>query len=284
LGRAHVEAVQKAMSRSREERVEIPGCRVDGMLGHGATSVVFRGHQELLGRDVAVKVLREDLAAVPVEELLEEARATASVQHPNVVMLYDVGRVQRRVYYVMELVEGPSLMDRIRLGGALPEAEVLRIGRDVAQALGAVESAGLVHGDVKPHNILMTANGVTKLGDLGLAREAGSEGEPGVIFGTPHTISPEAAENRPLDIRADLYGLGATLFYALTGGPPYDGTGALSIVAAHLTDPVPDPRERREAVSAGAAELVMALLAKAPEDRPATPVEVIARLEALLEV
>jgi serine/threonine-protein kinase len=283
LGRAHVEAVQRAIARSREERVEIPGCRIDGMLGHGATSVVFRGHQELLGRDVAVKVLREDLAAVPVEELLEEARATASVQHPHVVMLYDVGRVQRRVFYVMELVEGPSLMDRIRLGGALPEAEVLRIGRDVALALGAVEAAGLVHGDVKPHNVLMTANGVTKLGDLGLAREAGAEGEPGVIFGTPHTISPEAAENMPLDIRADLYGLGATLFYALTGGPPYDGTAPLSIVAAHLTEPVPDPRERREDLSAAAAELVMALLAKSPDDRPASPADVVARLEAQIE-
>jgi len=283
LGRAHVEAVQKAMARSREDRVEIPDCRIDGLLGHGATSVVFRGHQELLGRDVAIKVLREDLAAVPVEELLEEARATARVQHPHVVMLFDVGRVQRRVYYVMELVEGPSLMDRIRVGGALPEAEVLRIGRDVALALGSVEAAGLVHGDVKPHNVLMTANGVTKLGDLGLAREAGVEGEPGVICGSPHTISPEAAENLPLDIRADLYGLGATLFQALTGSPPYDGTGPLAIVAAHMTDPVPDPRDRRDGVSPQVAELVMGLLAKDPDQRPATPADVVARLEALFE-
>ena len=280
LGPTHVEAVHAAIARSREERVEIPGCRVEGLLGHGATSVVFRAHQELLGRDVAVKVLREDLAGAPVEELLEEARATARLHHTHVVALHDVGRVQRRVYYVMELVEGPSLRERIRLGGALPEAEVLRVGRDVARALEAVSGAGLVHGDVKPHNVLMTANGATKLADLGLAREAGAPGDPGIIRGTPLTISPEAAENQPLDVRADLYGLGATLFHAVTGRPVFPGTSPLAMVAAHLSDPAPDPRDCG-AVSDAFAALLLELLAKRPDARPASAEAVAERLDAL---
>lgn len=276
--------VISSLAESRAERLTIPGYEVLDLLGQGATSIVLRARHELMAREVAIKVLREEHAGGDAEAAVAEARTTARVQHEHVVALFEVGRIQRRVYYVMELVDGPTLMDRIREGEPLGERDVLRWGRCVARALEAIEAAGLVHRDVKPHNILLTRDGGAKLADLGLAREVGRLGpdQPGAIYGTPHTISPEQARAAALDIRSDLYSLGATLHHALAGRPPFDGDQPLTILLGHLEQPVPDLRACRPDLRRRTAALVRSLLAKDPAERPASPAEVVAAIDALL--
>lgn len=284
LGPREVAEVLAQVAAAREERLVIPGYAVTDVLGHGVTSLVLRARHELIGHEVAIKLFRpEHVAATTPEGLLEEARQAGRVRHPNLVQVFEAGRVHRRVYLVMELVDGRTLTDRLRGQGPLPEREALALARDVARALTAVHAAGLVHRDVKPQNVLLAADGAAKLTDLGLACDPRRSADvPGAIYGSPHTISPEQAQGDPIDARADLYGLGATLFQALTEQPPYDANDALTILMAHVSAPVPDPRARRAGISRATAELVMRLLAKAPADRPPDAAAVVAALEALL--
>ncbi len=285
LAYGDLETVGNALEQARGEKLTIPGYTVLAPLGYGATSIVLRARHDLIGREVAIKLFRtEHVAATDLAALVEEAKTIAKIRHPNVVGLYDVGRVHRRLYYVMELVDGRTLFERIRDKGALPEREALEIAMGVAQALEAVHEAGLVHRDVKPLNILIARDGTVKLTDLGLAREVGgpeTEAE-GAVFGSPHTISPEQVQGESVDIRADLYGLGATLYQAVTGKPPYEGTDAVAIMTRHVTDPVPDPRRVGPEVSEATNRLIVWLMAKKREDRPASPTKVVERIRALL--
>lgn len=282
---ADLEAIQKAMDASRAERLAIPGYQLLDVMGHGRTSIVLRARHELIEREVAIKLFRaEHMAATEAESLIDEARVIARIQHENVTGLFEVGRVHRRIYYVMELVDGPTVHELIRASGSLAEREVLRIGLDVARALGAIEEAGLVHRDVKPRNIVMAPSGQAKLTDLGLARPEG-ELDPNsgrAIYGTPHTIAPEQIHGDPIDIRADLYGLGATLYWMLIGQPPYDGKRPMDVMLAHATAPVPDPHASRPDVSPELAALVRRLLAKDRNHRPASAKALVEELEAMV--
>lgn len=286
---ADVKATRLRVEDASRERLTIPGYEVKDVLGYGVTSIVLRARHTLIGREVAIKLFRpEHVAAQSADGLIEEARQLARVRHPSIVELFEVGRVHRRIFYVMELVSGRTLAERVRDEGALPERVALRVARDVAGALTALHDAGLVHRDVKPQNVLLSTDGRSKLTDLGLACESGRPGVaptpmiPGAIYGSPQTMAPEQAQGDAVDARADLYGLGATLFHALTEHPPFEGKDALAMMMAHITEPVPDPRALRGDVSEAAAALVMALLAKRPEDRPADAAEVARRLDALL--
>lgn len=282
LSPRQVDEIMRRVDDDRSEKLRVPGYEIGELIGQGATSLVFRARHELIGRDVAIKVLRRE-SEDGLQQLLEEARATASVRHPNVVGLHEVGRLQRRVFFVMELVDGPSLMEVIQREGRIAPKRALRWGRDVALALSALEGAGLVHRDVKPHNILIAPDGTARLTDLGLARRTGWRApEGGAIDGTPHTISPEQAQGRPVDIRGDLYSLGATLFYAVTGRPPFDDVDPLAIVLRHIEDPVPDPQVLRPDLTPQETKLITGLLAKDPEDRPQTPAVVAAAIEHVL--
>jgi tRNA A-37 threonylcarbamoyl transferase component Bud32 len=281
LAREEVESVAQALELAREDRLAIPGYQVVDVRGYGATSIVLQARHEVLGREVAIKLFHADYAAaVGAESMAEEARAVAAVQHPNVVGIYEVGRVHRRVYYVMELVDGPNLAERIRDDGALTEPEVLRLARDLLEGLRAIHEHGLVHRDVKPLNVLVDAQGNAKLTDLGLVCEAGLE-QPGEIHGSPLTIAPEQAQGDAVDRRADLYSLGATLYHALVGVPPFERSSGMAMMMAHITEAPLDPREQATGVSDGLAELLLHLLAKVPDERPADAGEVLRRLDAL---
>jgi tRNA A-37 threonylcarbamoyl transferase component Bud32 len=278
--------VEESLALARQERLRVPGYELLDVLGYGVTSVVLQARHTVLDREVAVKLFRtEHILTTTPEALVEEARAVAKVRHPNVVELYEVGRVRRRVFFVMELVRGPTLLDVLRNEGALSEAKTLRLAKDMLNALNAIHEAGLIHRDVKPQNILLEeASGDAKLTDLGLACEQGerSDEEEHAIYGSPLTMSPEQANGGATDARSDLYGLGATLFYALTETPPYEGNDTLTILMGHMTSPIPDPRERATGISEGMAEFVMRLLAKEPSDRPATASEALSAVEGLL--
>jgi len=284
LSERELAAVSLALESAQQERLAVPGYEITGVLGHGATSLVLRARHELMDREVAIKLFREDhIAATDVSALLEEARTIARIRHPNVVLLHDVGRVHRRIYYVMELVDGRTLLELIRERGVVPEREALEVARGIACALEAIHQAGLVHRDVKPQNVLIAADGIVKLADLGLAREVDRTDEnPAAVFGSPQTISPEQVQGERLDIRADLYGLGATLFHALTGRPVFDGKNALSLMTMHVTAPAPDPRSLRPEIREETARLVLELLEKDRVRRPALPAQVIEAIERLL--
>lgn len=193
-------------------------------IGEGGMSRVFEAEDETLGRRVALKILNRQYSrnAERIESFRREALITANVNHPNVIKLYTVGYDQGYFYIAMELVGGGSLEQRIRQRGTLPEADVLRIGHEVAEGLRAAQRVGLVHRDVKPANILFTETGTAKVVDFGLAlfveRDVDDSGE---IWATPYYVAPEKVIENREDHRSDIFSLGATMYHALTGKPPH---------------------------------------------------------------
>jgi serine/threonine-protein kinase len=276
-----------APAAQNKAAIEVPGYRIEAEVGRGGMGVVYRARQESLGRRVALKVLGRAAAKNEpfVERFLREARAAAKLNHENVVAAIDAGRAGDVVYFVMEFVDGETARERLDREGPLPVRDVLRILRDTAAALEHARRHGLVHRDVKPDNIMLSREGRAKLCDLGLARLAGGEAgaKTGIAEGTPYYIAPEQARGlADVDIRADLYALGATAYHLLAGHYPFDGDGAREIMAKHVNCPFPDVTEERKDLPASLVALIERLVEKDREKRPATPAEVMAALDAIL--
>ena len=193
-------------------------------LGTGGMGTVYRARDTQLDRDVALKLLRKDLGPEYANQLQQEARITASVNHPHVVQVFSFGHDHDQYYLVMELVDRGTLDDLMAEQKKIPEAHVLRTGIDVARGLRAAYQKGLIHRDVKPANILFNEEGMAKISDFGLAGIVEPQTQTsGAIWGTPYYIAPERLNNQPEDFRSDIYSLGATLFHAVAGRPPFDG-------------------------------------------------------------
>jgi eukaryotic-like serine/threonine-protein kinase len=193
-------------------------------LGTGGMGTIYKAHDMQLDRDVALKLLRKDLGPEYANQLQHEARITASVNHPHVVQVFSFGRDHDQYYLVMELVERGTLDDLIAERKRLTEEEVLRTGIEVARGLRAAYKKGLIHRDVKPANILFNDDGMAKISDFGLAGIVEPHAQTSdVIWGTPYYVAPERLNNQPEDFRSDIYSLGATLFHAVAGRPPFDG-------------------------------------------------------------
>ena len=193
-------------------------------LGTGGMGTVYKARDTQLDRDVALKLLRKDLGPEYANQLQQEARITASVNHPHVVQIFSFGHDHDQYYLVMELVDRGTLDDLIAEQKKLPEADVLRAGIEVARGLRAAYQKGLIHRDVKPANILFNEEGMAKISDFGLAGIVEPQAQSsGAIWGTPYYVAPERLNNQPEDFRSDIYSLGATLFHAVAGRPPFDG-------------------------------------------------------------
>ena len=193
-------------------------------LGTGGMGTVYRARDTQLDRDVALKLLRKDLGPEYANQLQQEARITASVNHPHVVQVFSFGHDHDQYYLVMELVDRGTLDDLMAEQKKIPEANVLRTGIEVARGLRAAYQKGLIHRDVKPANILFNEEGMAKISDFGLAGIVEPQRQTsGAIWGTPYYIAPERLNNQPEDFRSDIYSLGATLFHAVAGRPPFDG-------------------------------------------------------------
>ncbi|HZT66760.1 MAG TPA: serine/threonine-protein kinase [Acidimicrobiales bacterium] len=213
--------------------------RVGPSLGHGGMADVFEGEDLRLGRPVALKILRSELGRDPdIRRRFEaEARFAASLSHPNIVSVYDVGEDAGLAYLVMELLPGRSLADRIRRG-PLPEAEAVDVIRAVLSALAAAHAAGLLHRDIKPGNILLAADGTAKVTDFGIAKavdpEAGSTAQTtaNLVVGTPSYIAPERMRGEPASVASDIWAVGAVLYEALSGVPPFAGETAVATAVA----------------------------------------------------
>ncbi len=244
-------------------------CLLESLVGAGGMGRVYRARHLALDRVVAVKLVDRALPGGPGarETVLAEARAAAKLDDPRVVAVYDAGEDQGTAYLVMQWVEGEDLQARVTRAGPLAPAEALRVVREVAGALRAAHAAGLVHRDVKPANILLDPHGAVKLTDFGLAGAAGAGPAEATTAGSFHFMAPEQGYGAPAEPRSDLYALGATWYFALTGRPPFPGSAADAMLR-HRDESPPDARSLRPEVTARAAALIGRLLAKAAEDRP----------------
>lgn len=236
-------------------------------LGRGGMGGVYMGRDKMLDRPVAVKVMLKEYGADPefVERFKHEAQAAARLIHPNIAQIYSYGIANGMPYIAMELVAGGSLDQLMKNApGKTDVPRVMKIGEQVAQALRCAADQGLVHGDIKPENILLDANGNAKIVDFGLA---GMQKNTDEIWGTPYYISPEKVRKEVVDYRADMYSLGATLYHALTGVAPFEGTDATAVVKKRFEGMPKKPSEVRPGLSPQIDNLVMTMLAFNKEDR-----------------
>ena len=271
----------------REALPRIPGYLIEGVLGRGGSSVVYRARQRSVDRAVALKVLHLDATrrTSTVKRLRREARLMAMLDHPAIVSAFDVGESPDGWWMAMELIEGQPLSEHLRRGGPMGEAEAVELFSQLAAALQHAHEAGVIHRDVKPANVILTASGEPRLVDLGLAR---SEDEPqltrlGATMGTPHYVSPEQARN-PADVdpRSDVYSLAATMHHALCGEPPFPGESPAEVLASVLHDPLSDPRETHPGVSKGMSLVLRKALSKDPMRRHASARELAMDLKLLM--
>jgi tetratricopeptide (TPR) repeat protein len=258
--------------------------RVERELGRGGMATVYLAHDPKHQRPVALKVLRPELAvALGPERFLREIQIAAKLHHPHILALYDSGEADGLLYYVMPLVKGESLRERLNREKQLPLADALRIAREVSAALGHAHEHHVVHRDVKPENIML-ASGHALVTDFGIARAISAAGgerltETGIAVGTPAYMSPEqAAGSGDLDQRSDVYALACVLYEMLGGEPPFTGPSAQAILARQAVDPVPNLRTIRTTVPEGVVQAVERALAKVPADRFATVAEFSAAL------
>ena len=245
-------------------------------LGGGAMANVYLAEQRSLARRVALKILKEEFSEdeLYIRRFSQEAQAIAKIVHPNIVHVYEVGKLEGSHYIAQEYVPGDNLLKRIERHGRLPVAQVVEVLWTVASALEKTSAEGIVHRDIKPENILIADTGEIKVADFGLARhlnpddrQSPSLTQTGMTVGTPLYMSPEQAQGRPLDHRSDMYSLGITCYHALTGHPPFHGETSLSVVLAHVNTP-PEPLERsRKDIPPPLARIVHRMIAKQPDQR-----------------
>ena len=287
------DALERAEEGGKAKTRRIDGFKLIGALGSGAMGAVFKARQVSMDRLVALKVLPPRLAKDEefVQRFVREARAAAKLSHPNIVQGIDVGYADGYYYFAMELVDGVTLRDLVKSEGGLEEKQALDITLSIAKALEHAHKHGIVHRDVKPHNIIISSEGVAKLADLGLARSTlqddslvDSLTDDGQAVGTPHYMAPEQVRGeRDVDIRADIYSLGATLYETVTGEKPFVGRTVAAVLAKQLTEAPPSPREHAPGLSDATCRLIRKMMAKDRDQRPADPTELVAGIHRALE-
>ncbi len=238
--------------------------------GRGGMGVVYKALDAGLHRQVALKLLRKDHSdnATLISQLETEAAITASINHPHVVKVFSTGVDNGRFYIAMELVDKGSLDDLIRIQGRVPEAQVLQVGSQIAQGLRAAYHHGLIHRDVKPGNILFASATTAKIVDFGLAIFASEEEKVrGEIWGTPYYVAPEKLDQKPEDFRSDIYSLGATLFHALAGRPPFEAESASMVALKHLKNQPVSLQAYAPHVSGRMSYIINRTLLKDPDKR-----------------
>jgi len=266
---------------------ELAGYRIEALLGRGGMSVVYRAEDSRLKRKVALKLLAAELSEDDRfrERFLRESELAASLDHPNVIPIYEAGEVEGQLYIAMRYVEGRDLKSLLRAEAPLAPERALRLCGQVADALDAAHEVGLVHRDVKPGNVLLDRREHVYLADFGLTKQVSSQSgltATGQIAGTIEYIAPEVIEGKKVDARADQYSLGCLLYECLAGSPPFHRDSELAVLWAHVHDPPPLLSERRPELGKELDAVLARALAKTPEKRYASCRELVDAARAAL--
>ncbi|MCY3021431.1 MAG: serine/threonine-protein kinase [Planctomycetota bacterium] len=258
------------------------------VLSESGRARVLKARDKTMDRLVVLKVLPPNLAKDEQwsERFRREVQTAGKLSHPNIITAYGSCEVDGCPVLAMEYLEAMSLEERLEREGNLPEKTAWLVAREVAKGLAHAWQHGVLHRDIKPDNIICTADGKVKIIDMGLSKSMSEDTAltaPGTTVGTPFYISPEQAHgNKDLDIRTDIYSLGCALFHMVTGSVPFMGESLIDVMLKHTQAPRPDPRSLLPEISAGTATLIMRMMALKPDDRPATPEALIAEIGALL--
>jgi len=259
--------------------------RVDAAIGEGGVALVYRGTDLTLDRPVAIKVLRPELASQDevVSRFRREAHAAARLNHPNIAQVYDTGVDDGRYYIVMEYLPEADLKQIIREYAPLPMRKIIEVGMQCCEALAYAHRAGIIHRDIKPHNILFSDEGRVKLADFGIAAAAGAAGltADGRVLGSAHYISPEQAQGAPAGALSDIYSLGVVLYEAATGRTPFNGETAADIAAQHLREIPPSPRALNPAVMPSLEFIINKAMDRDPQRRYRSADEMLADFRKL---
>lgn len=257
-------------------------------LGKGGMGMVYLGEHHVMKRQMALKILPSNALqdARRIERFKEEARASAQLDHSNIVRAYDFNESGGKLYIVMEYVDGIDLHQAVARDGVMAISAALDAMYQAASGLAHAHERGIIHRDIKPSNLMLRSDGVVKVSDMGLARigwgAADGDGDKRRLTGTADFVAPEQALNsKTVDARADIYSLGCTFYFLLTARPPYQGQNVAQRLAKHQTASIPDVRTIRSEVPAPIAQLISRMLAKKPADRPPSAVELRAHLERL---
>ncbi|MGE4159533.1 MAG: protein kinase [Planctomycetota bacterium] len=281
--------VDRILAKQGEEAESlIDGFKIEKKLGEGGMGKVYKAVQTSMGRVVALKILSPRMGAdkVFVQRFFREAKASGRLNHPNIVQGFDSGTCRDKHYIAMEFVDGETADAKIKREGRIAEKEALRITLGVARALEHAHKFAIVHRDIKPDNVLLGKNGEIKVADLGLAKEGMDAGitQVGMAMGTPNYISPEQAKaEENIDIRADIYSLGCSLFHMLTGEVPFRGERIEVILTKHVVEPPRSVRSMVPELSTEVDDLVTKMMAKNPADRYQNPSDLCSVIEAVLK-
>ena len=255
-------------------------------LGKGGMGSVFKARDKRTDKIVALKVLPKRQAKDPdyLERFVREAQTSLELDHPNLVKGIELGEAEGYHYLAMEYIEGEDAYHLLLRSGRVSEAWVIDIAIQVAKALDHAQQHGLVHRDIKPDNIIITPSGVAKLTDLGLVRRVGTEPgrltQIGMAVGTPHYVSPEQAKGTiEVDVRSDIYSLGATIYHLVTGEPPFKGRSAVEVMNKHLNEQLVSPHDINPDLTEELTHIIEKMMAKDPKDRYQTPAELIRDIE-----
>lgn len=267
--------------------------RIVSRLGFGGMGTVYRAVHERMGREVAIKLLRPEIQNNPMlrQRFDREVRAAAKLSHPNIVAALDAREHDGLHFLVTELVEGRDLDQTVRLSGALPIADAVECVLQAARGLAYAHSQGVIHRDIKPANLLRSKDGTLKILDMGLARLSNTDSSTdvnltgtGVMMGTAAYMPPEQArDTRKADARSDLYSLGCTLFYLLTGRTAFTGTTQMDMILSHVNQPIPSLRQINAQIPLTVDRIFQRLVAKNPDDRFQSAEELIPALQSALE-
>ncbi|MEK7485848.1 MAG: serine/threonine-protein kinase [Planctomycetota bacterium] len=273
LGLEEIQRVHQELERIQKHQEKLPGYRIVRKVGSGGMGVVYEGFDVKNERRVAIKVLPSKFAndEESRERFFREAEATQRLQHPNLIQGFEVLERNKKVYFVMEYVDGISIENEISKTGSYPEKKALYVTQEVAKALSYCHERQIIHRDIKPENILIDSQNNVKLMDLGLAKDLSQESkltQAGMTVGTPNYIAPEQAKGTTdIDLRCDIYSLGGTLYYMVTGHIPFDGNSPLAVMNKHISEPLTPPNKLNQDISLGCNALVVKMMAKNPKHR-----------------
>jgi serine/threonine-protein kinase len=260
---------------------------VEELVGAGGMSSVYRAHDRLLDRKVALKVMHQHYGEDPeyVERFRREARSVASLSHPNVVTVIDRGEHEGRQFIVFEYIEGENLKQLIQRRGPAPVRTALELAKQIALALSFAHQQGLIHRDVKPQNVLLNGEGSAKVTDFGIARSLDLQHgmtQTGTVLGTSDYIAPEQAQGQNVDEHTDVYSLGVVLYELLTGEVPFPGESFVAVAMRHINEPPPPLHDSRPDVPADVEAIVRRAMAKDPADRFASMADFCAAIDGAL--